>query len=205
MYRCFIFDVDGTIIDTEEAILKSLQKALREEGREHTVEELRKILGIPGIEGLRLLNVANMDRVYERWVAGIGEYAGSVSVFPGMEKVLRSLHEKNMPLGIVTSKTRQEFADGFEPFGLGKYFRSVVTADDTKRHKPDPEPLLACLKELGAGREEAIYIGDTRYDLECAKGAGVKFGLALWGAKSAEGLDADHIFSEPEEILNLCK
>jgi len=109
-------------------------------------------------------------------------------------------------LGIVTSKTAQEVVDEFEPFGLSEYFQHIVSASDTEKHKPNPEPLLKCLDALQVAPEEAIYIGDSIYDFQCAKQAGAKFALAHWGAKSTIGFEeADYVFYEPKDILAIVK
>ena len=60
-----------------------------------------------------------------------------------------------------------------------------------------------CLRRLGVSENEAIYIGDSIYDNQCARNAAVAFGLAEWGSHTAEGFDADHIFKTPSDILSI--
>lgn len=105
--------------------------------------------------------------------------------------------------GVVTSKTKKEFQDDFVPFGLTPYLPYVICADDTERHKPHPEPILKFLELSGAKAETSIYIGDTIYDYECARDAGVDFGLALWGCNQPDAIPAKYKFKNPEEIVNL--
>ncbi|MBS4173048.1 HAD family hydrolase [Bacillus sp. FJAT-49736] len=204
MYKNVIFDIDGTILDTEMAILKSLQKALEVEDKFLPLEELRFALGIPGEDALKLIHVSNPELVLNRWIQLESRYLHEISIFTGLREVILFLACCDVKLGIVTSKTRQEFADGFEPFGLTDYFDHYICADDTLKHKPNPDPLQKCLDLLAAKPEETIYIGDTNYDMQCAKLAGAKFGLAYWGAKTKEGFhEADHIFNKPTEIMSL--
>lgn len=206
MFKYVIFDVDGTILDTEKAILKSLQKVLKEEGRDYQLEDLRFALGIPGIETLRILNVTDLERVHSKWSQTVLEYSYEVSVFQDLEYVIKTLSESPVITGIVTSKTKQELIDEFEPFGLSSFFEYTICASDTEKHKPHPEPLLACLDGLSANQAEAIYIGDSIYDMQCAQSAGVKFALALWGSKTIEGFKtADFVLTEPKDILDLIK
>jgi phosphoglycolate phosphatase-like HAD superfamily hydrolase len=106
---------------------------------------------------------------------------------------------------IVTSKTKEEFLNDFVPFGLINYFKLVVCADDTEKHKPNPEPILKFIELSGADKSKTIYIGDTKYDMDCAFGAGIDFALALWGAKSSIGINANYIFENPKQILELIK
>ncbi|ACA40080.1 HAD family hydrolase [Lysinibacillus sphaericus CBAM5] len=205
MLQAIIFDVDGTMLDTEKAILQSLQRTLREETqKEYACEELRFALGIPGKDTLQRLNVEDIEAVHQKWSAAVLDFSHEVSVFPNLEAVIQSLASKPLELGIVTSKTRQEVIDEFDPFGLSEYFTQIISASDTEQHKPHPEPLLKCLELLQIAPENAIYIGDSIYDLQCAKDAGAKFALALWGAKTTEGYEeADYVLQEPSDILTL--
>lgn len=201
-----IFDVDGTILDTEKAILKSLQKVLKEEGKDYQLEDLRFALGIPGIETLKKLNVTDLERVHPKWSETVLEFSHEVSVFQDLENVIKTLSESPVRTGIVTSKTKQELIDEFEPFGLSSFFEYTICASDTEKHKPHPEPLLACLDGLNANQDETIYIGDSIYDMQCAKSAGVKFALALWGSKTTEGFESvEFVLKEPKAILDLIK
>ncbi|WP_042351534.1 HAD family hydrolase [Bacillus massiliigorillae] len=205
MFTTIIFDVDGTIIDTEEAILKSLQRTLKEElNMEYAKEELTFALGIPGKETLKRLNVVEIDRILSIWSQAMLAFVDDVKVFEQMEEVIKQLVSKQTKLGIVTSKTNQEMTDEFEQYGLHDHFAEIITASHTEKHKPHPEPLLACMEKLDVQRDHVIYIGDSIYDLQCAKGAGVKFALALWGSKTETGFEeADYVLREPKDILKL--
>lgn len=207
MLRAIIFDVDGTILDTEQAILQSLQRTLREETqKDYPFEALRFALGIPGKDALQRLNVDDIEAVHQKWSAAVLDFSHEVAVFESLEEVIQHLATKPLQLGIVTSKTAQEVVDEFEPFGLSEYFQHIVSASDTEKHKPHPEPLLKCLDALQVAPEEAIYIGDSIYDFQCAKQAGAKFALAHWGAKSTIGFEeADYVFYEPKDILAIVK
>ncbi|PEN79366.1 HAD family hydrolase [Bacillus toyonensis] len=205
MVSALIFDVDGTILDTEKAILKSLQRILKEElDVEYTLDALDFALGIPGKEALKKLNVPNIDVIHTKWSKAVLDYNHEVSVFKSLEDIIGMLSLSKIKLGIVTSKTNQELIDEFEPFGLSSYFEDTICACDTDKHKPHPEPLFACLKRLDVPCHEAIYIGDSIYDMQCAKSAGVEFALASWGSKTkGEFKDADYILEEPNDILRL--
>ncbi|MDT3497553.1 HAD family hydrolase [Bacillus toyonensis] len=205
MITSLVFDVDGTILDTEKAILKSLQKVLKEELKvDYELQDLRFALGIPGKETLKKLNVQNIDVVHPKWCESVLDFSHEVSVFEELEAVIKELSLSKLKLGIVTSKTKQELIDEFEPFGLSGHFKHIICACDTDKHKPHPEPLLTCLKQLDVPSNETVYIGDSIYDLQCAKSANVKFALALWGSKTKEGFEkADYVLNTPKDILNL--
>ncbi len=170
MVSALIFDVDGTILDTEKAILKSLQRILKEElDVEYTLDALDFALGIPGKEALKKLNVPNIDVIHTKWSKAVLDYNHEVSVFKSLEDIIGMLSLSKIKLGIVTSKTNQELIDEFEPFGLSSYFEDTICACDTDKHKPHPEPLFACLKRLDVPCHEAIYIGDSIYGYAMCK------------------------------------
>ncbi|MBE6087821.1 MAG: HAD family hydrolase [Clostridium beijerinckii] len=206
MYNCIIFDIDGTLLDTEIAVLSSLQKLVFEELHENlSFDELRFALGIPGEVTLNKLGITNILDCNVKWNKYLKEYFHNVKVFDGIKDTLIKLNEIGILTGIVTSKTKEEFLNDFAPFKLNNHFKLVVCADDTEEHKPNPEPILKFIELSGANKSKTIYIGDTRYDMDCALGAGIDFALALWGAKSSIGINANYILENPKQILKLAK
>lgn len=206
MYNYIIFDIDGTILDTETAVLSSLQKLLFEElNRNFSFEDLRFALGIPGEVTLNKLGITNLLESNEKWNRYFKEYFHSVKVFDYIKDTLIKLKEMGVLTGIVTSKTKEEFINDFVPFGLTNYFELIVCADDTEKHKPNPDPILKFIELSGSDKSKTIYVGDTKYDMECAVSAGIDFALALWGAKSSTGINANYILKNPKQILELIK
>lgn len=204
MFNCIIFDIDGTLIDTEKAAIYSLQKTLREvTGREYEYDKLTFVFGIPGFESLKSLNIANIPETLDLWNRHMKEYYNLIKVYPGIEGLLKALKYRNITTGIVTSKTDEEYQDDFIPFGIADYFKYIVKSTDTKLHKPNPDPILEFLEISGVDPSKAIYVGDTTYDMECARNAGIEFALALWGAKNPDSIDAKHKLIEPGDLLKL--
>ncbi|HYE11436.1 MAG TPA: HAD family hydrolase [Patescibacteria group bacterium] len=204
MIKCVVFDVDGTLIDTGEAIISSLQKVLKENsGQAYSDDELSFAFGIPGAVTLAKLGVSDIEASLEKWIKYLNDFSDTMKIFDGIESCLKKIKELNIKTGIVTSKTKEEFDSNFIPFGLESYFDYVICADDTDKHKPHPEPILKLMEMCGDDPKDLVYIGDTKYDKECAEGAGVRFGLALWGAKSTDGFDSSYILHSPNDILEL--
>ncbi|MBU5671725.1 HAD family hydrolase [Paenibacillus brevis] len=204
MYNACIFDIDGTLIHTEQAVLGSLQKLLKQNyDLEMSQQDLTFVLGIPGAVSLRRLGIEYIDLANKRWNDLMEEYRHTIHVYEGVRQLLTDLSEQSALTGVVTSKTYQEFLDDFVPFGLVYDLTYAVCADDTNLHKPHPEPLLKFLEMSGAKAEESIYIGDTIYDYECARAAGVDFGLALWGCRQPDAIPAKYKFEHPSDILPL--
>ncbi|WP_040982817.1 HAD family hydrolase [Oceanobacillus jeddahense] len=205
MFTTAIFDVDGTILDTEEPILHALQKTLKEElGLEYKKEALFFSLGIPGRETLNRLQIQDVESIQAAWEENILSFVKDIKVFEQMDVVMKQLANKNIKMGIVTSKTNEQMINEFEPYGLNDYFSEIITASHTEKHKPHPDPLLACINQLAVEKEKAIYIGDSIYDLQCAKSAGVAFALALWGSKTQKGFEeADYVLEQPSDFVKL--
>jgi len=204
VYNCIIFDIDGTLLDTENAILASLQKVLYEElNKNFSLDELRVAFGIPGEIILKKFGITDASNGLVKWNRYVKEYFHTIRVFDGVEDTLIKLNEMGILTGIVTSKTKDEYIADFLPFGLNNYFKLVICADDTAQHKPHPDPLLKFLELSGADKSKTIYVGDTKYDMDCAFNAGIDFALALWGAKSSKGINANYILDNPRKILKL--
>ncbi|CAM3997818.1 HAD family hydrolase [Lederbergia lenta] len=200
MYRTFIFDLDGTIIDSEMIGLYALQATLKEKGINKSIDELHFSVGIPGLRTLEILNIADIPTTLESWLEKEKPLMKNVPLFENIIEVIAQLPKA----GIVTSQTAAEMNNSFYLLNIDHYFSSIVCACDTEKHKPNPEPLQLGLKRLGCKAHEAIYIGDSKYDMACAQSAGVDFGLAFWGAKTLTGFEgADYIFETPNDILKL--
>ncbi|NLO82921.1 MAG: HAD family hydrolase [Clostridiales bacterium] len=204
MYNCIIFDIDGTLLDSETADLSSLQKLLFEElNKNFSFDELRFALGIPGEVALGKFGIVNVSECNMKWNKYFKEFSNLIKVFDGIEETLIKLNKMGIFTGIVTSKTKKEYLNDFVPFGLSNYFKLVICADDTEKHKPNPDPILKFIELSGADKSKTIYIGDTKYDMDCAFNAGIDFALALWGAKSSKGINANYILDNPRQILEL--
>lgn len=139
--------MDGTLIDTEKAVLLSLQRVVKEElDRDDSIEKLTFASGTPGAVTLGKLGIPNIERANEKWNNYMKDYENCMNVFPDIEVVLQVLKDRGGKTGIVTSKTKLELRNDFTPFGLNGYLPYVVCADDTKKHKPEPEPILTFLR-----------------------------------------------------------
>ena len=201
--RHFIFDLDGTLIDTEKPVLMTWQQTLSEDGFAFSLESLRVVLGIPLQDGLERLEVQTKPGFANRWKQNYTRFAPEAQFFPGAEEMLSSLREKGYEIGVVSSRDRAEYTAFFSRFGLEKFVGTVILAEDTSRHKPDPEPLLAYMKTTGAKPAECIYIGDMPGDILCANQAGVASGLALWNHSGVMCEEAKFVFHHVEDVVRL--
>ncbi|MHB8063560.1 MAG: HAD family hydrolase, partial [Ruminiclostridium sp.] len=143
------------------------------------------------------------DRVLKNYYNYLVEGLAKCSAFDGIFEVIGSLKAKNIPMGIVTSRCKFEIDIDACLQGFISQFNSVVCSDDTTLHKPNPDPLLKAIEKMNAKPSETLYIGDTVFDGRCAKSAGVKFALALWGSNNAENIDADYYLKKPSDLLEI--
>lgn len=204
MYHNIVFDIDGTLIDTEEVCLKALQKLiLSRQGREVSMEECLFSLGIPSRKVLPMIGMECTDEILAEWDSYYAEIIDTAKPFDGVMELLHTLKGCPVKLGIITSRSETEMEYDPNMELLLPYFEVILTASDTTEHKPTPAPMLEYLRRTGAKAEDTLYIGDTVYDCQCAKGAGTAFALATWGAASHEGIQADHLPAAPLDLLTL--
>ena len=203
-YKHLVFDIDGTIIDSAKINMLSLQETVKElRGDVMPLEDLYFSFGIPGVRAMEILGFPEPEKAVQVWIRNYSACAERLGMplFPGMREILERLREKGASLGIITSKLREEYDEHFEKQGLLELFPCVVTASDTPKGKPYPDPMLEYLRRTGAAPEEVLYFGDTAYDMDCARSAGVDHALVLWGCLSPEGIEATYRLEKAEEIL----
>lgn len=202
-YTHVVFDVDGTLVDNAYGILRSLQETVAEfTGETLPFEKLTFCLGIPGMDTLRQLQLKDQDAAFARWVKLLDGYADTAKLFEGIPELLEALHRAGVTLGIVTSRKRFILEQDLPGFGIRHYFGVTVCEEDSLRHKPYGDPLLAYMERAGAKPGEVLYIGDSIYDFRCAQAAGCDFALAHWGAgKPLEGAVS---CMHPMDVLRLC-
>lgn len=203
-YKHIIFDIDGTMLDSAYADLTALQRVLFElQNKNYPISDLHFALGIPGEVALKQLGVSELSMANQLWNSYMKELLYTMKLFDGIKELLVELNSRGVKLGIITSKNKKEFHNDFIPFGIDAYFDTVITVEDSISPKPSAEPMLVYLDRAGVHSQEALYIGDTLYDRECAASAGVDFGVAVWGCHSIEQIHATYYFDTPKHVLNV--
>lgn len=184
-----LFDFDGTVMDTVDVIVCSWQHTFKTlEGKERPVAEIVKTFGEP-LEITMQKFFPNVDtnkaidiyRSYHR-----DNFGERIKLFPGIKELLASLKEKGFKTGLVTSRLTGTTMEGLEKYGIKDYFDAIVTCDDCTKHKPDPQPINITLEKLASKPEESVMLGDTMFDIMCAKNAGVKSVLVGWAVAVPE-------------------
>ena len=209
-YDTVLFDLDGTLIDSGAIIVASMKHAATTVlGREIPEAELAAAVGGPGLVAqMRALDPERVDELVHVYSEHNAALHDGLEACAGIETVLETLHAQGRRLGIVTAKRRATVRLAFDVLPqLERYFAVVVGADDTARHKPDPQPILLALDRLGAAPATAAYVGDSPFDLRAARAAGVAAVGVTWGGiHSAERLREerpDELVHDAEELLGV--
>lgn len=203
-YETILFDLDGTIIDTNELINVSFKHTFAEYNYDFTDEEIMAFNGPPLRDTFINLNKDLAEEMIETYLkhnhALHEEY---IKVFPNVIETLEQLQSKGARLAIVTAKMRKGVDLGLRITGLGKYFQSIITFDDVTNAKPHAEPVLKAMEELGGKKESTIMIGDNYHDILSGQNAGVATAGVAWTAKGRDVLEGYHPTYMLEDMLDL--
>ena len=204
-YKHILFDIDGTLVDNENAVINTWQQTLEELlGNHFEKEELGFVLGIPGVTTMQKLGVEKAEEAFELWSRHFQERRSEITLFDGIDEVVRELKEKNFNLGLITSRTRDELNNDDALCRIFHLFDVAICVTDTVNPKPAADPILAYLDKTGATKSETLYIGDAAYDSRCAANAHVDFALATWSNGKKE-IPCRYELEWPSDILNIIK
>ena len=206
-----LFDFDGTVMNTNDVIINSWQHTFRTlENREEDEAKIIATFGEPLQVTMEKIfpNVPVEESIQVYRSYHYDNFGELISLFPGMKELIAELKKRGYKLGMVTSRLRRTTEQGMEKYGIMEYFDTVVTADDTDKHKPDPEPINIALEKLGSVPEKSIMLGDTMFDILCAKNAGVKSVLVSWAMAVSEEEKTgpnrpDYIIDQADDLLKL--
>ncbi|MGB7606413.1 MAG: pyrophosphatase PpaX [Lutisporaceae bacterium] len=208
-YKYILFDLDGTLIDTNQLIINSFKHTYKTHLNKDVEEsEIYKYFGEPLITTLRRYSEDNAEELYKTYTDfNESKHDSSVALCCNIKECLEALKELGCILAVVTSKRAKMAHRGLELFDIMKFFSVVVTIDDTEHHKPHPEPVLKALEFLGAKPEEALMIGDSIFDIKCAHNADVKAVLVTWGAAAnhQDKEKPDYVVDDALEIVDIAR
>ncbi len=208
----FLFDLDGTLIDSIDLILRSYRHTLRvHRGVEPSDDLWKRGIGQP----LRVQFRAFTDdaKELEEMIATYREYNFAhhdelVRPYPGVVQEVKRLRAAGHRLGVVTSKLRAGAMRGLRLATLDGDFDVVIGADDVANPKPHPDPVLEALKRIDVEPARAAFVGDSRFDIESGRAAGVRSAAALWGAFNRSDFDAvqpDYWLQTPADLAEVEK
>lgn len=201
MINTILFDLDGTIINTNELIIRSFIHVMEKNfpGQPYTREQIIPHMGTTLEHQLQTFSgrqeVADLVADYREY--NYAHHDELIAEFPRVREVISTLHARGIRLGIVTTKIRPTTLLALEMFKLGQYMDVIVTVQDVEHPKPHPEPVLTAMKQLGADPACTLMVGDSPADIKSAKAAGVTAAGVAWSLKGEEELRKYH----PDVIL----
>ena len=210
MYKYILFDFDGTIFDTVEGISKSARYAINKFGLDDSLEFLRCFAGPPLVD--KFMEVYGFDKAqaeqatayFKERYQPIGLY--ECRIFPGIKEMLQSLKTKGFKLGVATSKPQHLAEKLLQGEDMIEIFDVICGSGLNGNNDSKESVLRRAMEVLGADIENAVLVGDTKYDVLGAKACGVdcigvRFGYAAPGELEEAG--ATYIVEDVEELEKL--
>lgn len=209
-YETYIFDLDGTLLNTLDDLAVSTNYALRRYGqKEHSVEDIRRFVG-NGVRKLieRALPEGEDNPLFEDVFTVFKQHylehgLDTTKPYPGVVDLLKELKARGKKLAVVSNKfytATQELVAHF----FGEYVEVAIGERENIRRKPAPDTVEEALRLLNTGKENAVYIGDSDVDVATARNSGLPCISVLWGFRDKEFLErcgADTFVEKAEEIL----
>lgn len=208
----FIFDIDGTLIDTIDMYMPAMIDTLAQHGHPVAPDKVEQtkhdLFGITGQDALRLAGISEdeIPAIQQDWFKLAYQRADRAKVIEGIPEMLNTLaNRKDAKIAIATSKLADEYQEYFvNKYDFAKLFKVAITSADTKKHKPAPDPILAAMDKMGADPATTVYVGDTINDMKAAHAAGAKFAGALYSSANPDSIkDADFPLMKPADLLEI--
>ena len=202
MIEAVIFDIDGTLLDSEDANVASYRRIFEKAG--YSVPSREAIIPLLHLTKHDTIGALASGMPTEK-IEALREFARGVAypvellrVFPYSQEAVVSLSEK-YKLGLASNRLKKSIDTYFVVSGLENYFPAVVGADDVTNPKPSPEPLLKATEMLKVLPANAVYVGDTHVDLQAARAAGMKVVLHRSDPPGADGYFSSYL--ELEQLI----
>jgi pyrophosphatase PpaX len=195
-----LFDLDGTLINTNDLIISSFLHTLNHYyPGQYTEPDVLPFMGPPLEESFGGLDPDKVEEMCTHYRAYNHEHHDElVTEFEGVYETVEALYKQGYKLAIVSTKVRDVVLKGLDLMNLRQFFDVVITLDEVEHAKPHPEPIQKALLELGSSPEEAVMVGDNHHDILAGKNAGVLSAGVAWSAKGR-----DHLMQyEPDFMLD---
>ncbi|MDO5520156.1 MAG: HAD-IA family hydrolase [bacterium] len=191
-YKAVLFDFDYTLGDSTKGIIECMDFAFEKMGcMKKSENAIRKTIGHRLQDAYVQLeqdeDMGNSELFKKYYLEKADEVmTDSTTLYQGASDIIKALKEKEIKLGVVTTKQRYRILDILKKFNIKQYFDVVIGGDSVHKEKPDPEGLVLAMDLLKMEREDILYVGDSLVDARTAKSAGVDFLAVLTGTTMKE-------------------
>lgn len=205
-----LFDLDGTLINTIDLILASFTETLNHYyPNKYSREDMLKFIGPPLVDSFQSIDAERVDEMVDYYrVFNMKNHDSLVKEYEGVLETVEALQTAGFKIGIVTTKLRAAVLKGLKIGKLDPFFDVIVTLDDVKNAKPDPEPINKAIEQLHSTPEEAIMVGDSSHDILAGKNAGTLTAGVAWTVQGREHLEAynpDYMLDNMRDLLHILK
>ncbi|WP_373893355.1 pyrophosphatase PpaX [Virgibacillus sp. CBA3643] len=205
--RTILFDLDGTLIDTNDLIIASFDHTFKHYNLSFTNEEISEFNGPPLVDTFQKIDPDRAEQMIETYrVHNHANHDNYVTAFPQVVDTIEQLKNNGIKLGVVTTKMTKAVTMGLTLTGLDSFFDSVITLDDVTHLKPHPEPVIKAMEELDADAASTLMVGDNYHDIESGKNAGVKTAGVAWAHKGKKRLleyNPTYMLEEMRDLLKI--
>ncbi|MEC2160505.1 pyrophosphatase PpaX [Virgibacillus halodenitrificans] len=201
-----LFDLDGTLIDTNELITASFEHTFKKHNLSFTKEEIMGFNGPPLLDTFHNIDPERADVLVKTYREhNLAEHDRYVKAFPYAVETIQKLKNSGKKVGIVSTKMAKSVHMGLTLTGLEPLFNTIITYDDVQHAKPHPEPVIKAMKELDADGASTLMVGDNYHDIVAGKNAGVQTGGVSWAHKGRDSLLAYKPTYMLEDMRDLLK
>lgn len=185
-YDFFLFDADGTLIDTMELIYRCFAHTCKKfANKDVSRREVQKNVGLTLRHQMEIYFGPMSDTFFEtvskeHMAFQTAHYLEHLRLFPTVAEGLAMLSTAGKRCAVVTSRRRNTLDLYLKTTGIIHFFEAFITPETTLTHKPGPEPALTALSLLGAQKDQALFVGDSEFDIGCASRAGIDSAFVRW-------------------------
>ncbi|MEH7075775.1 pyrophosphatase PpaX [Neobacillus drentensis] len=203
-----LFDLDGTLIDTNELIITTYLHTLEKYyPNKYKREDVLPFLGPTLHEAFGSIDPDLVEEmIFEYRAFNIANHDELVREFAGVLETIQILKGKGYKLGVVTTKRHDVTMKGLRLMNLEEFFKVVITYDHVSKTKPDPEPIIRALEQLDSTPEETMMVGDNYHDILAGKNAGTVTAGCAWSIKGREYIakyEPDYILENMVDLLTI--
>ena len=204
-----LFDIDGTLVDSNEQHVNAWAFAFRDEGKPQELDDIRAQIGkggdllvpalLPDLDGIAQKRIADLHGAYFKDI-----YLDAIRPFDNATALIERVHTGGRKLVLASSAKKEELDHYVDLLGIGDLLAATTSIDDVEASKPEPDIFEAALEKIGVAPDAAIVVGDTPFDVEAAVKAGIAaIGLTsgLFDERQLRDAGAIAVFADVTDLL----